>query len=181
MALTSSKPDCAASPPLLLRAFATARERPSLERVQNHHLDTRKKYKVSKRQVQQVTFRTKIGTIVADDQKRIPAEFYRTDAGNEPVRDWLKNLALSDKKIVGTDIKTVEFGWPVGMPTCRAMKKGLFEVRSDLPDKKIARVLFCIYEEKMILLHGLIKKSQKTPKKDLALALERKSRLEARQ
>jgi phage-related protein len=81
--------------------------------------------------------------------------------------------------LIGADIKTVEFGWPIGMPTCRPMGDGLFEVRTNLPQNKIARVLFCFYEGKMILLHGFIKKSQKTPKQQLNLAWERKHTLEA--
>ncbi len=81
--------------------------------------------------------------------------------------------------MIGADIKTVEFGWPIGMPTCRLMGDGLFEVRTNLPQNKIARVLFCFYEGKMILLHGFIKKSQKTPKQQLDLAWERKHTLEA--
>ena len=81
--------------------------------------------------------------------------------------------------MIGADIKTVEFGWPIGMPTCRPMGDGLFEVRTNLPQNKIARVLFCFYEGKMILLHGFIKKSQKTPKQQLNLAWERKHTLEA--
>ena len=81
--------------------------------------------------------------------------------------------------MIGADIKTVEFGWPIGMPTCRPMGDGLFEVRTNLPQNKIARVLFCFYEGKMILLHGFIKKSQKTPKQQLNLACERKHTFEA--
>ena len=114
-------------------------------------------------------------------EKRVPAQFYQTTLGNEPVREWLKQLELSERKAIGIDIKTVEYGWPIGMPTCRSMGKGLYEVRSNLPNGKIARVLFCIYQEKMILLHGFIKKTQKTPAQDLDLALERKRNLEARQ
>lgn len=112
--------------------------------------------------------------------KRVPASFYRAEGKNEPVREWLKQLEPLERKIVGTDIKTVEYGWPIGMPTCRPMGKGLYEVRSNLPSGKIARVLFCIFENRMILLHGFIKKTQKTPKKELDLALKRKSILEAK-
>lgn len=112
--------------------------------------------------------------------KRVPARFYQAENGNEPVREWLKQLEPLDRKIVGADIKTVEYGWPVGMPTCRPMGKGLYEVRSNLPSGKIARVLFCVYEEKMILLHGFIKKTQKTSARDLDLALKRKRTLEAK-
>ena len=110
--------------------------------------------------------------------KRIPATFYQTEAGTEPVRDWLKALDKEDRFLLGTDIKTVEFGWPVGMPTCRPMGDGLIEVLTYLPRGRIARVLFCIYEGRMVLLHGFIKKTQKTPKKDLDLALARKRKLE---
>ena len=111
--------------------------------------------------------------------KKVPAEFYRNENGTEPVRDWLKSLSKEERFLIGADIKTVEFGWPIGMPTCRPMGDGLFEVRTNLPQNKIARVLFCFYEGKMILLHGFIKKSQKTPKQQLDLALERKHTLEA--
>ncbi|MDB9467688.1 type II toxin-antitoxin system RelE/ParE family toxin [Dolichospermum circinale] len=111
--------------------------------------------------------------------KRVPAEFYRNENGTEPVRDWLKSLSKEERFLIGADIKTVEFGWPIGMPTCRPMGDGLFEVRTNLPQNKIARVLFCFYEGKMILLHSFIKKSQKTPKQQLNLAWERKHTLEA--
>ena len=113
-------------------------------------------------------------------QKRLQAKFYMTELGNEPVRTWIKQLDPADRKIVGIDIKTVEYGWPIGMPTCRPMGKGLYEVRSSLSTGKIARVLFCIHQDKMVLLHGFIKKSQKTPSSDLDLALKRKKTLEAR-
>lgn len=112
--------------------------------------------------------------------KRVPARFYQTESGNEPVREWLKQLEPSERKIVGADIKTVEYGWPIGMPTCRSMGKGLYEVRSNLPSGKISRVLFCIFEVHMILLHGFIKKTQRTPPKELRLALKRKNILEAK-
>lgn len=106
-------------------------------------------------------------------EKRIPAKFYQNENGKEPVRDWLKNLDREERKLIGADIKTVEFGFPIGMPICRPMGDGLFEVRTNLP-QGIARVLFCIHEGEMVLLHGFIKKSQKTPKQELNLALERK-------
>ncbi|MDJ0676903.1 MAG: type II toxin-antitoxin system RelE/ParE family toxin [Calothrix sp. MO_167.B42] len=111
-------------------------------------------------------------------QKRIPARFYQNENGKEPVRDWLKDLDQEERRLIGTDIKTVEFGWPIGMPTCRPMGDGLFEIRTNLPQNRTARVLFCIYQEEMILLHGFMKKSQKTPKKEMDLALERKQKLE---
>jgi phage-related protein len=86
-------------------------------------------------------------------------------------------LDKEDRQRIGEDIKTVEFGFPIGMPTCRSLGKGLYEVRSSL-DRRIARVLFCISGNEMVLLHGFIKKSQKTPEQDLELALKRKQKLE---
>ena len=109
--------------------------------------------------------------------KRLTAHFYNNAAGLEPVRDWLRELTRDDRLAIGIDIKTVEFGWPIGMPTCRPMGKGLFEVRTRLKDR-IARVLFCIHDSEMVLLHGFIKKSQKTPQGDLALAITRKREVE---
>ena len=92
--------------------------------------------------------------------------FYRTESGNEPVRAWLQGLSKQDKRIIGGDIKTVQYGWPIGMPVVRKMEPGLWEVRCRL-DQRIARILFTVKGEKMILLHGFIKKSQKTPQADL--------------
>lgn len=94
-------------------------------------------------------------------------------AGREPVREWLKGLPADDRKIVGEDIKDVEFAWPIGMPLCRPLRKGLWEVRSTLTQGRIARVLFCEHEGTMILLHAFTKKTQKTPPDDLDLALKR--------
>ena len=86
------------------------------------------------------------------DEKILPAAFYRTEAGNEPVRDWLKELDKDDRLEIGTDIKTVEFGWPIGMPTCRSLGKGLYEVRSNLPSNRIARTIFCIHDRRILTI-----------------------------
>jgi len=112
--------------------------------------------------------------VEVNNEKRIAVVFYETDAGKEPVRDWLKDLNREDKKFIGVDVKTVEFGWPIGMPTCRPLGDGLWEVRSNLTRGRIARILFCILDSYMVLLHGFIKKSQKTPKPDLDIARRRK-------
>jgi len=112
------------------------------------------------------------------DLKRLPAIFYRSESGAEPVRDWLRSLEKQDRFRIGTDIKTVEFGWPIGMPTCRPLGHGLYEVRTSL-GSRIARVLFCIGDRRMILLHGFVKKTRKTPKADLDLARVRKRSWEA--
>lgn len=106
--------------------------------------------------------------------KKIQAVFYRSASGAEPVRDWLKDeLSAEDRKIVGVDIATVEYGWPVGMPTCRPLGNGLREVRSSLPGKRIARVIFCIVDGRMVLLSGFIKKTQKTPQAEIDKAAKR--------
>jgi phage-related protein len=109
--------------------------------------------------------------------KRVPAIFFRTEAGSEPVRDWLKNLTPDDRKHIGEDIKTVEFGWPVGMPVCKPMGGGIYEVRSSLSQNRIARVLFYIDKKgRMVLLHAFIKKTRKTRDEDLELAKKNKSK-----
>ena len=109
--------------------------------------------------------------------KRVSAAFYATSAGNEPVRDWLKDQSLADRKVLGEDIAAVEFTWPVGMPLVRPMKQGLWELRSSLAGNRIARILFCVAEDRMVLLHGFIKKSQKTPDEELALARKRQKEI----
>jgi phage-related protein len=88
------------------------------------------------------------------------------------VCEWLKSLPCEERRIIGEDIKTVQFGWPLGMPLVRKLDKALWEVRSRLPSR-IARVIFTSGEGRMVLLHGFIKKSQKTPQKDLELAKTR--------
>jgi len=109
--------------------------------------------------------------------KRLPAFFYALPSGREPVREWLRGLPGEDRKILGEDIKDVEFAWPIGMPLCRPLSRGLWEVRSTLTQGRIARVLFCEHEGKMVLLHAFIKKTQKTPDADLELAMKRKKDL----
>ena len=89
------------------------------------------------------------------------------------MREWLKNLNADERKIIGEDIKEIEFSWPIGMPLVRSVGRELWEVRSTLPQGRIARVLFCVTGEQMVLLHGFIKKSQKTPNREIDLALQR--------
>jgi phage-related protein len=107
--------------------------------------------------------------------KRLPAYFYRSDNGREPVREWLKGLQPEDRKAIGEDIKDVEFSWPIGMPLVRPLGRGFWEVRSSLPRGRIARVIFCVEQGRMILLHGFIKRTQQTPQHDLDLAMERRT------
>ena len=112
------------------------------------------------------------------DKNKIPLVFYRTPLGTEPVRDWLKNLAPEDRRAVGMDLMRAQWRWPVGMPLCRPMSEGLWEVRTELPGHRIARVLFCVHVGQLVALHGFIKKTQKTPSNDLDKARRRQKEVE---
>ena len=112
-----------------------------------------------------------------DANKHITVCFYRLPSGREPVRDWIKSLSRQERLTVGTDIKTVEFGWPVGLPVCRSLGDELWEVRSKL-NRRIGRVIFYISDGSMWLLHGFIKKQQKTPAGDLDIARKRKKEIQ---
>ena len=107
-----------------------------------------------------------------NDEPRLRVIFYRTIGGNEPVREWLKALPTDDRKIIGNDLKTAQYGWPLGMPLIRKVETGLWEVRTRLQDR-IARVIVTVEGDTMVLLHGLIKKSEKLPLQDLQLARQR--------
>ena len=109
---------------------------------------------------------------------KIKLVFFATPAGNQPVLEWLKNLPHDDRQSVGQDPMRVQWRWPVGMPLCRNLGKGLWEVRCTLANGRIARVIFCAHDDKLVALHGFVKKHQKTPTNDLTLALKRKSELE---
>jgi phage-related protein len=113
-----------------------------------------------------------------DRLKKITARFFESETGKKPVREWLLELSGEDRRIIGYDIQTVEFGWPIGMPTCKPLSGGLWEVRSSLSSSRIARVIFCMREGEMVLLHGFIKKTQKTPQQDILLANNRRKELE---
>lgn len=112
-----------------------------------------------------------------DTAKKLTARFYETATGRKPVRDWLLELSVQDRRLIGFDIQTVEFGWPIGMPTCRSLGNRLWEVRSDISDGRIARTFFCMLNGEMVLLHGFIKKTQQTPRTELELALARRKDL----
>jgi phage-related protein len=109
--------------------------------------------------------------------RKIELVFYRSAAGNEPVRDWLSGLPEENRRAIGIDLQRVQYRWPVGMPLVRPMG-GLFEVRVGLPDKTTARVLFCFHDNELYALHGFIKKAQKTPPADLKLTRERRKEIE---
>lgn len=108
-----------------------------------------------------------------EDLRKIPAAFYRSASGAEPVREWLRGLSAEDRKIIGRDIARVEYGWPIGMPTCRALGDGIYEVRSNLPGGRTARVLFCVEDRYLVLLHAFFKTTQKTPSAEMAIARSR--------
>jgi phage-related protein len=109
----------------------------------------------------------------------IPVVFFRLDSGREPVRDWLKGLDHESRKIIGEDIKTLQFGWPVGMPLARKLADNLWELRSRL-GSGIARSFFTVYAQRIVLLHGFVKKTQKTPTKELAIAKRRLTKLRSK-
>lgn len=111
-------------------------------------------------------------------RKRIPLVFYRTEHGSEPVREWLLSLPKADRRIVGEGLKQLEYGWPIGMPLCRALGVGLFELRASLASRRTARVILCVFDEELYALHAFVKKTRKTPDADLKLAHRRKRQLE---
>ena len=106
--------------------------------------------------------------------KILAAYFFKSPNGNEPVRDWLKSRTQEEKKAIGEDIKAVEFSWPVGYPQVRKLDNDLWELRTNLPNG-ICRVFFTIWKKYMVLLHSIIKKSQKIPQQDVDLAKKRRN------
>src|SRR6185437_6266911 len=115
---------------------------------------------------------------MARGPRKIPVVFYRTPAGAEVVRDWLRGLDEGDRNAIGQDLMRVQYRWPVGMPLCRPLGDGLWEVRSDLASNRIARVLFTMAGDRIVALHGFIKKTQKTPDAELKTARKRKREFE---
>jgi phage-related protein len=110
--------------------------------------------------------------------RKVDLVFFRNDAGTEPVRDWLKEMGEADRRAIGSDLLRAQWRWPVGMPLCRPMGRGLWEVRTDLSGNRTARVLVCFYGGCLVALHGFIKKTRATPADDLALARKRQRELE---
>ncbi|MGC1449749.1 MAG: type II toxin-antitoxin system RelE/ParE family toxin [Candidatus Sulfotelmatobacter sp.] len=110
--------------------------------------------------------------------RKIELVFFRNDAGGEPVRDWLKGLDEVERRAIGTDLLRAQWRWPVGMPLCRPMGKGLWEVRTDLSGNRTSRVLICFYRDRLVALHGFIKKTRTSPEDDLTLARKRQKELE---
>lgn len=110
-------------------------------------------------------------------QHKIPLVFYRSSFDNEPVREWLKGLTQSERQAIGKDLLRMQWRWPLGMPLCRPMGDGLWEMRTNLSTNRTARVLLCLYQGHLVALHGFIKKTRATPQQDLALARKRQGML----
>ncbi len=108
-----------------------------------------------------------------DWSKKVAARFFAAENGKMPVREWILSLGAEDRRAIGKDIQKVEFGWPIGMPYCRPLGRGLWKVRSGISSGRIARVLFSMVNGEMVLLHGFVKKTQKTPPHEIELALQR--------
>jgi phage-related protein len=113
----------------------------------------------------------------APQPQKIPLIFFRSEEGSEPVREWLKRLPEAERQAIGKDLLRAQWRWPVGMPLCRPLGNGLWEVRTDLPTKRTARVLLCLYREHLVALHGFIKKTRATTGEDFALARKRQKEL----
>jgi phage-related protein len=109
-------------------------------------------------------------------EKVIKVHFFQSDSGRSYVREWLLGLASEDRKIIGEDLKTVEFGWPIGMPVAEKLEAELWATRSILSGKRYSRVIFTIYGKYMVLLHGFIKKSNKIERNDLRVARKRRKK-----
>jgi len=118
--------------------------------------------------------------MMAEDSnpQKMPLIFYRSAAGTEPVREWLRGLDQTERREIGRDLLRAQWHWPAGMPLCRPFGKGLWEIRTDLPTKRTARVLICLYRDHLVALHGFIKKTRATPDSDLATARKRQKELE---
>ena len=109
--------------------------------------------------------------------RKIPLVFYRLRPGSEPVREWLKGLSKIERHAIGRNLLRAQWRWPVGMPLCRPLGNGLWEVRTDLPTRRTARVLLCLHQGRLVALHAFIKKTRATPEEDLALARKRQKEL----
>ncbi|MBI4579458.1 MAG: type II toxin-antitoxin system RelE/ParE family toxin [Planctomycetes bacterium] len=113
---------------------------------------------------------------MSEIERRLDVVFFKTDQGTEPVREWLLSLAKSERKTIGDDVLKVQYCWPIGRPLVGNLGSGLWEVRSHLRGR-IARVIFCVEGNTMVLLHGFVKKTQKTPGHELDLAIKRMNEL----
>lgn len=101
--------------------------------------------------------------------------FFQTETGNEPVRDWLQSLSSRERAVIGADLRTVQMGFPLGMPVCRALGNALYEVRSSLPSKREARLIFFQDGDVLIIVSGFIKQTRTTPDSELKTARKRQA------
>jgi phage-related protein len=115
----------------------------------------------------------------SETPRKIPVRFYRSAGGQESVRDWLKRLDARDRLAIGRDLMRVQFRWPVGMPLCRSLGSGLWEVRTQLPSRRIARVMICFREDALVVLHAFIKKTQRMSDEDMDVARRRQKEVGA--
>lgn len=113
--------------------------------------------------------------VLCQEPKAIPAVFFETSEGIRPVIEWLKALTPAEKNRIGRNIMKVQFAWPIGKPLVDNLGDSLWEIRTQLPTNKIARVIFFMHEGQIILLHGFIKKTQKTPQQEIVLAKKRRA------
>ena len=119
------------------------------------------------------------GRMPDEPPHRMPVVFYRTVAGKQVVRDWLRDLDELDRQEIGQDLMRVQYRFPVGMPLCRPLGDGLWEVRTSLSSGRIARLVFCVLGGAVLVLSAFVKKTQKTPSAELALARKRMSEFTA--
>jgi phage-related protein len=113
---------------------------------------------------------------MTEPERKLDVVFFKTEKGIEPVREWLLSLPKGERRVIGCDVLKVQYCWPIGKPLVGNLGDGLWEVRSRLDDR-IARVIFCIEGATMVLLHGFVKKTQKTPKHELDLAISRRNQI----
>lgn len=107
---------------------------------------------------------------------KLGCRFFRSEQGNEPVRDWLKSLPVEAKREIGSDIERVQWQWPVSMPLVDGLGGGLYEVRTRV-ERIQYRVLFCIAGNSMVLLQGFVKKARTEPDQ-IALGRKRQRQVE---
>jgi phage-related protein len=98
--------------------------------------------------------------------------FFETESGKQPVREFIKQLSKEDQKEVGADIRVVQDSFPIGLPLVRKLKPELWEIRSFIKNG-ISRIFFTFFDKKIIFLHAFVKKMQKTPLKEIDVAIKR--------
>ena len=106
------------------------------------------------------------------EEKRFDVVFFQTGNGKQPAREFIKELRKEDQREIGADIRVVQENFPIGLPLVKKLKPELWEIRSTIKNG-ISRVFFTFRNEKMILLHAIVKKTQKTPVQDIGIAIDR--------